>query len=57
MKLLLIILSVLPGILGGDYNARTLSVAEQDSILAVSDSQALNGNRSGTGKICADAHE
>ena len=36
MKLLAIILSVLTGILGGEYNAKTLSVAEQDSILAVS---------------------
>ena len=35
MKGLLIILSVLTGILGGEYNAKTLSVAEQDSILAV----------------------
>ena len=33
MKTLLFILSVLPGILAGDFNARTLSVAEQDSIL------------------------
>lgn len=36
MKILVIILSVLTGILGGEYNAKTLSVAEQDSILAVS---------------------
>ena len=35
MKGLLIILSVLTGILGGDYNAQTLSVAEQDSVLGV----------------------
>lgn len=34
MKLLVIILSVLTGILSGDYNAKTLSEAEQDSILA-----------------------
>ena len=33
MKGLLIILSVLTGILNGDYNAKTLSIAEQDSIL------------------------
>ena len=33
MKILAIILSVLPAILGGDFNAKTLSVAEQDSIL------------------------
>lgn len=33
MKVLAIILSVLTGILGGEYNAQTLSVAEQDSIL------------------------
>lgn len=33
MKLLAIILSVLPAILAGDYTAKTLSVAEQDSIL------------------------
>ena len=32
---LLLILSVLSGILAGDYDARTLSVAEQDSILNV----------------------
>ena len=35
MKFLLIILSVLPAILAGDYNAKTLSIAEQDSILNV----------------------
>ena len=34
MKGLLIILSVLSGILSGEYNAKTLSIAEQDSILA-----------------------
>ena len=45
IKLFLIILSVLPGILGGDYSARTLSVAEQDSILAVSDSQTAVSTR------------
>ena len=33
MNVLVIILSVLTGILGGEYNAKTLSVAEQDSIL------------------------
>ena len=33
MKLLAIILSVLTGILAGDYNAKTLSLEEQDSIL------------------------
>ena len=35
MKLLTIILSVLTGILAGDYNANTLSEQEQDSILNV----------------------
>lgn len=35
MKLLLIILSVLPAILSGDYNAKTLSEQEEDSILNV----------------------
>ena len=35
MKILLLILSVLPGILAGDFNAQTLSVEEQDSILAI----------------------
>ena len=35
MKGLLIILSVLSGILAGDYNANTLSIVEQDSILGV----------------------
>ena len=34
MKFLLIIAAVLPAILAGDYNPKTLSVAEQDSILA-----------------------
>ena len=33
MTFLFIIISVLSGILGGEYNAKTLSVAEQDSIL------------------------
>ena len=33
MKFLLIILSVLTGILSGEYNAKTMSVVEQDSIL------------------------
>lgn len=33
MKLLLTILSVLPAILAGDFNPKTLTVAEQDSIL------------------------
>lgn len=35
MKVLAILLTVLTGILGGEYNAKTLSVAEQDSILNV----------------------
>jgi len=35
MKLLAIILGVLTGILSGDYNAKVLGVAEQDSILGV----------------------
>lgn len=35
MKILLFILSVLPGILAGDYNAKTLSAEKQDSILSV----------------------
>ena len=35
MKLLAIIFSVLTGILAGDYNAQTLSVEEQDSIMGV----------------------
>lgn len=35
MKILAIILSVLTGILGGEYNAKTMSTAEQDSILGV----------------------
>lgn len=33
MKLLVVILSVLTGILGGDYNAKTISAEEQDSLL------------------------
>ena len=36
MKILAFILSVLPAILAGDFNPKTLSVAEQDSILAIS---------------------
>lgn len=44
MMKLLFILSVLPAILAGDFNARTLSVAEQDSILAIGDqSLAISG--------------
>ena len=35
MKEFLIILSVLTGILSGEYKANTLSVAEQDSILGI----------------------
>ena len=35
MKVLAIIVSVLTGILSGEYNAKTLSVAEQDSIFGV----------------------
>ena len=35
-----IILGVLTGILGGDYNAKTMPAAEQDSILAVSSQQS-----------------
>ena len=35
MKLLAIIFSVLTGILAGDYNAQTLSVEKQDSIMGV----------------------
>ena len=35
MKTLLIILSVLSGILSGEYKPKTLSAAEQDSILAI----------------------
>ena len=42
MKTLLIILSVLTGILGGEYNAKTLSVEEQDSILNDRMSSSLN---------------
>lgn len=33
MKLLVVILSVLTGILGGEYNAKTISAEEQDSLL------------------------
>ena len=40
MKSLVIILGVLSGILGGDYNAKTMPAAEQDSILAVSSQQS-----------------
>lgn len=48
MKLFVIILSVLTGILGGEYNARTLSVAEQDSILNALGSESVSAlGRSG----------
>lgn len=39
MRLLVIILGVLTGILNGDYSPKTLSVAEQDSILKVRSDQ------------------
>ena len=42
MSILLLIVSVLSGILAGDYNAKTLSAAEQDSIMAVS-GEAVSG--------------
>ena len=45
MKVLAIILSVLTGILGGEYNAKTLSEAEQDSILAVRTQQSAVSGR------------
>ncbi|MBR1878274.1 MAG: DPP IV N-terminal domain-containing protein [Paludibacteraceae bacterium] len=35
MKLFLFIASILPAILSGDYNPKTLSAAEQDSILSI----------------------
>ena len=44
MMKFLLILSVLSGILAGDYNAKTLSVAEQDSI--------LNGARGDVEGVC-----
>ena len=44
MKIFLIILGVLSGILGGDYNALTLSVAEQDSILNADSGKAKEEN-------------
>lgn len=48
MKLFVIILSVLTGILGGEYNAKTLSVAEQDSILNALGSESVSAlGRSG----------
>ena len=43
MKILLIFLTVLQGILAGDYNPTTLSAAEQDSILAMGDQTATAG--------------
>ena len=42
MKILAIILSVLPAILAGDFTPKTLSVAEQDSILNYGMSASLN---------------
>ena len=44
MKILLIFLTVLQGILAGDYNPTTLSAAEQDSILSIGD-QAVTAGR------------
>ena len=44
MKILLIFLTVLQGILAGDYNPQTLSLAEQDSILSIGD-QTTTANR------------
>ena len=49
MKLFAIILSVLTGILAGDYNPTTLSVAEQDSIL---NGEVVNGDASLNGGVC-----
>lgn len=43
MKILLIFLTVLQGILAGDYNPKTLSAAEQDSILSIGDQTAPAG--------------
>ncbi len=43
MKILLIFLTVLQGILAGDYNPKTLSAAEQDSILSIGDQTASAG--------------
>lgn len=43
MKILLIFLTVLQGILAGDYNPKTLSAAEQDSILSIGDQAAPAG--------------
>lgn len=45
MTKLLIILGVLTGILGGDYNAKTMPAAEQDSILAVSGGESQIAGR------------
>ena len=45
MKLLAIILSVLPAILAGDFTPKTLSVAEQDSILAARSQQSAVSGR------------
>jgi len=47
MKGLLLILAILPGILGGDYNPKMMSVAEQDSILEVA-SQTSKDESTGT---------
>lgn len=51
MNILLLIVSVLSGILAGDYNAKTLSAAEQDSILAV------NGEVNGRWTLEAEEEE
>lgn len=39
MKILVVILSILTGILGGEYNAKTLTAEEQDSILGVQNTE------------------
>ena len=45
MSKLLIIISVLSGILAGEYNAKALSVAEQDSIFAASANPPVENGR------------
>ena len=45
MKILAIILSVLPAILAGDFNPKTLSAAEQDSILLAISNQPSEFSR------------
>ena len=51
MKVLLLILSILTGLLAGDFNATTLSVDEQDSILQAETQESKGESTSGQSPI------